>query len=179
MDLVGGIAAAGNALGIAKSLRDIDKAYDAAAYRARIADLVDELTNAKLALVDARDELASKDREIAQLKSAANEAKNLVRGDGDYDFFLNEKGERSGFPACPSCLAVGRVIQMKQNISIDAAKCPSCKEEFRPVTNYIPASENGGAETTTVHRHNAHVAEARRRRSNQLARANSGRSWMD
>jgi len=179
MDLVGGIAAAGNALGIAKSLRDIDKAYDAATYRARIADLVDELTDAKLALVEAKDELASKDREIAELKAAANQAKSLTRGDGDYQFFANANGERSGFPACPSCLAVGRVIQMKQNINIDAAKCPSCKEEFRPVTNYIPASENGGSETTAVDRHNAHLRETRRQRSEQLARANSSRSWMD
>lgn len=50
MDIVGGLAAASQALGIAKALRGIEKDYDAATYRAQIAELIDALTDAKLAL---------------------------------------------------------------------------------------------------------------------------------
>ncbi len=51
-----------------RAIQDIDKNLDAATYKAKIADLMSAVADAKLALIEAREEAASKDKEIDQLK---------------------------------------------------------------------------------------------------------------
>ena len=51
-----------------RAIQDIDKNLDAATYKAKIADLMSAVAAAKLALIEAREEAASKDKEIDQLK---------------------------------------------------------------------------------------------------------------
>lgn len=68
MDLAGGLAAVGQALGIAKALKDIDKSFDAATHKVRVAELYSSLAEVKMALTDAREEIHAKDGEIKRLK---------------------------------------------------------------------------------------------------------------
>jgi len=179
MDIVGGIAAAKGAIDIASALRNAERSLDAASYKAQLADLMEKLTDVRLALVEAKELIGERDDEIERLKASFEERAELIKGDGDYSYRVNEKGERSGFPVCPKCQAIHqRQIQLKQHDRIDAAKCPACDAEFHPVTSYIPASENGGTETTAMDRY---YEQERARRSKQyaaIARANSGSSWM-
>lgn len=67
MDLAGGLAAVSQALGIAKALKEIDKSFDVATHKARVAELYEALAEVKMALSDAREELHTKDGEIRRL----------------------------------------------------------------------------------------------------------------
>jgi hypothetical protein len=179
MDLVGGIAAAKGAIDIAAALRKTEKNLDAVTYKAQLTDLIEKLTDTRLALVDAKEALAQRDAEIEGLKNAFQERASIVKGDGDYSFLVNETGERSGFPICPKCEALyHRHIQLKQQVQIDAAKCPACDAEFRPVACYIPPSENGGSETTTAAQYRERERQRQAETSAEIARINSERSWM-
>ncbi|WP_295322366.1 hypothetical protein [uncultured Sphingopyxis sp.] len=124
-------------LGIAKTLRGIEKDYDAAAYKAQIADLINALTDAKLALADAKERAADRDKEIEGLRSAFEAKGNLVKGDGDYNYFAGDDGKPIGFPLCPSCDADGRIVQMKQDGPTQTARCPTCDKSYKPVTCYL------------------------------------------
>lgn len=173
MDIVAGIAAATQGLGILKTVREIDKNFDAATYRSQLADATDALSNAKLALIEAREELAKRDREIERLQSAFEAKGKLVKGAGDYNYFAGENGQPLGFPVCPSCEADGRIIQLKQDGPTEMARCPSCDKSHKPVTCYLPDGDTLRAQES-------------RRQAESIARANAalqgrGRdrnSWM-
>jgi hypothetical protein len=137
------------------------------------------LTDARLALVNAKEALAERDNEIERLKKSFEERSELVKGDGDYSYRINENGERAGYPVCPKCQALHqRHIQLKQRDAVDSGRCPACDAEFHPVTCYIPGSENGGAETTAMNRYYEQERARRERQYAGLARVNSGSSWM-
>lgn len=174
MDIIGGIAAAKGAIDIASALRKTSKDFDAASSRAALTDLIEKLTDTRLALVEAKDAISERDIEIGRLKSSFKRQENLVPGDGNYRYFLNEKDERFGMPACPKCEERdSRFVQLKQHVQIDTGKCPACDTEFRPITCYIPASENAGSETTTLAKYLEAERERKERRNAQIARLNS------
>ncbi|MGQ0559350.1 MAG: hypothetical protein ACT4OE_07170 [Sphingosinicella sp.] len=119
MDLITGLAAATNGIAIAKALRQVDKNMDAATYKTQIAGLIETLTDARLALVEAKQTIAERDQEIKRLKEVDRESAKLIEGDGNYRYFPNSKGERSGFPICPRCENLdSRLVRFK-------AKCKS------------------------------------------------------
>jgi len=51
-----------------KAIQEIEKNLDAATYKAKVAELMSAVTDAKIALVDAREEVASKNKESGRLK---------------------------------------------------------------------------------------------------------------
>lgn len=138
MDIAAAIGAVSQGIGVAKALRTIDKAYDEATYRAQIADLMNALSDAKLALINAKETLSAKDEEIARLEAAFEQHAALVKGDGDYDYYGDEGGRPKGFPVCPKCHNVDRkLVQLKQDGTYNSAKCPVCATAYKPVTNYL------------------------------------------
>ncbi|MEQ1868006.1 MAG: hypothetical protein ABL996_25580 [Micropepsaceae bacterium] len=139
MDIVSGIGAVTSALSIAKTLRGIEKTYDEATYKAQLADLINSLTDAKLAMADAKESLVEKDKEIERLKASFESKSTLVPGDGGYSYLADDKGNAVGYPVCPKCEQVnGRIIQTKEHVSTGNARCPACSEVYTPVVCYLP-----------------------------------------
>ena len=136
IDIATGIAAATQAIDIAKALRGIEKNYDAASYRAQIAELMDTLSNAKLALIDARENAVELEKEIERLRKTFEAQGNLIKGEGGYSYFAGEDGKPLGFPVCPSCEADGRITELKQDGPTETGRCPSCDKSYKPVTCY-------------------------------------------
>ena len=144
MDIASGITAVTQGLGIAKALRGIEKSYDEATFKAKIAEVIESLTDAKLALAEAKECLADKDKEIARLKADFEQSGSLYVGPGDYKFFTDSEGLPSGYPICPTCEARdGRIIQLKEDQIFIQAKCPVCSTVFRPVECFVPQSVGG------------------------------------
>lgn len=141
MDIATGLAAASQAIGITKTLRGIEKDYDAAAFKGQIGDLMIALSDAKMALSDARDAIAERDKEIARLKSSFETRAKLVKGEGDYSYFADDDGKPIGYPVCPSCEADGHIIQLKQDGPTQTACCPTCDKSRKPVTCYLASGE--------------------------------------
>ncbi|MES2158181.1 MAG: hypothetical protein V4512_10275 [Pseudomonadota bacterium] len=139
MDIVSGIGAVTSALGIAKTLRGIEKTYDEATYKAQVADLINALTDAKLAMADAKESLAEKDKEIERLRASFESKARLVLGDGGYSYLTDEQSNPLGYPVCPKCEQVnGRIIQTKEHESSGKARCPACSDVYTPVICYLP-----------------------------------------
>jgi hypothetical protein len=104
MDMISGIAAASQAVGLVKELKEIDPGVDEASFKLKIAELVEILADTKIALSDAKTALSEKDIEIRSLLEKLEEAKN---------------GEN-----CPKCKA-GRlqVILTTKHTSAMLARC--------------------------------------------------------
>lgn len=173
MDIASGLAAAGNALGIAKALRDVEKLYDVASVRSQITDLMESLTDTRLALAEAKETIADAHAEIARLKKTEKDRASLVEGYGGYFFNMNEAGEPIGFPVCPKCNDIDdRIVQLVQNIAVDAAKCPVCSNEYKPVTCYL---SHGG---TLLEKYQADRRAKSEALNRQMQSVNKRGSWM-
>lgn len=112
MDIVAGLTAAGKALEIAKALRDLDRSLEGAEYRSRIADLIDQLTDTRIALSEARETIADKEAEIRRL-TARNTGLIEVVGKDGFNFGI-EGGKVRRLPFCPNCEQNGKQIQFSE-----------------------------------------------------------------
>jgi len=139
MDIASGIAAVTQGLGIAKALRGIEKSYDEVTFKAKIAEVIEALTDAKLALAEAKDGLGERDREIERLKAAFEAKAALVTGDGGYSYLADDSGKPLGYPICPKCEQVnGRIMQTKEHEHSGKSRCPACSDVYTPVVCYLP-----------------------------------------
>jgi hypothetical protein len=78
MDIPAAFSAIGQAITVAKSLRDIDRSMDAATYKLKIAELSGGLADVKIALSDAALSLQDKDTTIRRLQ---DEIDGLKKGE--------------------------------------------------------------------------------------------------
>lgn len=142
MEIAAAIAAVSNGLGIAKTMRSIEKSFDEATYKAKVADVIEALTDAKLGLAEAKEKLAENEKEIARLKANFETRGELVSDRGDYKYFANNEGEPLGYPICPKCEVLnGRIVQLKQDGGLIHGRCPACSTKFSPVTAYFTQQE--------------------------------------
>jgi hypothetical protein len=136
------IASVSTALKAAKAWRDVEKAFEAAGFRAQLADVIDALTDAKLALAEAKETQSTKDAEILRLKQTIADRGSLVIGEGGYKYAVGLNGAPMGFPVCPKCDQIdGRLIHLVQNGPVDQAKCPGCDNVYTPVTCFLESGE--------------------------------------
>lgn len=133
MDFVTAIASVNQGLEVLKVMRDIDKNFDAASYKGKIAELTVALADAKRDLVDARDEVAAMQKEVGRLKETFRlRAENtvVVRG-RRYD--KRPDGSPMGMPYCERCETMnGILIHVAGTRGKEGYKavCPQCKSDF-------------------------------------------------
>jgi hypothetical protein len=86
MDFMTAYATAGHISNLLKEVVGIDKAVNAAEFKIKIADLSAAVSDLKLALIEAKDELAAKDAEIERLqKLLLRKAELIEHGGFSYD----------------------------------------------------------------------------------------------
>lgn len=68
MEIGAALTALSNALSLAKTLRGIERDYDLASVRAQMAEIYDALTDARIALADAKGIIAERDLQIKELQ---------------------------------------------------------------------------------------------------------------
>lgn len=141
MDIMTGLAAAAQALDIAKNLRELEKGFDQAEFKLRIAELYSALSDAKIALADAKEALAAKDAEIGRLKATQGSKMPVVKY-RSYSFGIGPDGKSIGRPFCPVCESRGLQIQIVRGSSTQD-HCPSCKAIYNSggYPWYLPDSE--------------------------------------
>lgn len=138
MDIASGLAAASQALQIARGLRELDKAYDQVTLKGQIIDLMDKLQDVRGALQDAREALTERDALIAQLRSAKNKKEAAIEKNG---YLYREDplnpGEPTGYPYCRRCDEVdGRMVLCTESEKGRYAVCPQCKAHLRDGYSY-------------------------------------------
>lgn len=128
------LATATQAMKLAQELRGIDKAVDAAEYKLKIADLTSALSDIKLALTDAREEIASKDAEIERLRRQFKRSSDTTEVNG-YHYDKKSDGSPTGHPYCPVCLEKSGLMFHTTPSRIGRYEtCPNCKADFLPQT---------------------------------------------
>jgi hypothetical protein len=146
MDFMGAIATSTKAIEGLKLLMSLEKTFDEASFKLRIADITSNLADLKIALTEAKSEAADKDAEILRLKKEfAFSGENTIMAYG-FRYEKSSRGDAQGLPFCPRCEKVdGRLINLARTIGRNAT-CPQCKADFGHVTGYqydAPNAPNG------------------------------------
>jgi molybdenum cofactor biosynthesis enzyme MoaA len=132
VDLAAGLASVSQAISIARTIRDVERSFDAVALKTQIVDLMDKLQDVRSALQDARDELEAKESEISQIRQTLERRHETVEQEGyRYTSDPDDPAKPVGPPFCARCEAVdGRLILCTQSERGMRATCPQCKAVF-------------------------------------------------
>jgi hypothetical protein len=137
MDFMTIIATATKSLEMVKALKDIDKQIGEAELKARAAELLSNLADLKVALVEAKEEVAAKDDAINKLKAAFQLRNDCVR---QYNFLYDKSvdGKPVGQPYCTRCEQIdGVMIKVTYDDGVRGnAICPQCKTKYLKVQVY-------------------------------------------
>lgn len=129
MDIMTGLAAIGQGLDAVQKLREIEKNFDAAAFRLEIANLTVALADARVALAEAKEALSAKDEEISSLKKVKSGMLPVVMHRG-FHFGIGPDGASIGRPFCPVCEKTsGAQIQLTGGPGLYDL-CPKCKAPY-------------------------------------------------
>ena len=136
MDIMIGISAVAQALNIANWLRGIEKGFDAAEFKLKIADLYTALADAKLALADAKTEIESKQGEIEALTAQFQVRTATVEYRG-YKYERSPDGKPLGYPFCSVCESNGKMIRTTYGGGVRTeVQCPRCKAVYGSVSSF-------------------------------------------
>lgn len=149
MDIVTAITGVSKGLELLKALKEIDAEFDRATYKAKIAELMSTLAEAKTSLLDAREDLRSKDAQLAELRKAFEFARDNTVVTRGMRYEKTPKGGPQGMPFCDRCEKVdGRLIRIVgTQTSKDGYKaiCPQCKSDYGMQHGYTYWDERKGA----------------------------------
>lgn len=137
MDFVLAITSLTKGLEVVKSLNDIDKSFDIASYKIKIAELMNTLADGKIALITAGSEILDKDKEIIRLKDAFKIKNNTTQYDG-YSYHCNEGRDPIGRPYCPRCEQIDARLLLLVHAAGPRGNmiCPECKAEYSHVSEF-------------------------------------------
>jgi hypothetical protein len=122
-----------NALKLVSDLRGIEREFDIAEYKLKIADLTTLLADVKIALTDARTEHAAKDAEIDRLKAVlAKRDTDTVQYRG-YRYRKGKDGKAVGTPYCPVCEVKHGLLILTAE-TFEDLHCPNCAAKVGHVT---------------------------------------------
>jgi hypothetical protein len=132
---------ASNALKLANDLRTIDKEYDKAELKLKIADLTVTLADLKTTLIEAKAEAAGKDETIAQLKRVNRRvADDLVEYRG-YHYRKQPDNDQkpAGNPFCVVCMEKDGLLfeTSTRHATGRPVQCPHCEARYDGVTTFI------------------------------------------
>ncbi len=135
VDFVTAFATASQALKLVQDLRGIEKAFDAAELKLKIADLTGALADLKMTLTEARDEIQSKKEEIKFLEEQLLLVAETIEANG-YKYRKGLDGTPAGHAFCPVCQQKeGMLIQLVTGPERNEF-CPNCKGAFGHVSVY-------------------------------------------
>jgi len=125
VDFVLALSTVSQALKLANDLRGIEKAYDAADLKLKIADLTGKLADLKLTLIEAKEEVAERQAEIERLSGLLKHRSELIEA-GGYKYDKTADGKPKGHAYCPVCEQAGTLIHVAALLD-EHQQCPKCK----------------------------------------------------
>lgn len=137
MDIAGGLAATSNALTLIKAIKDADTLLDTATLKAKLAEVMSQLADAKISQVEMMEENKRLSAENLRLLSADMDMASLTEI-GGYLYKQDESNSATGWPACPTCVSRDKFIAfLVQDGDVEHAKCPRCHVKLFPVTSFV------------------------------------------
>jgi hypothetical protein len=136
-DIATTLTVLGQGLNVLKDLNNVDREWDKAELKLRVAELAGALSRANVSLTEAQTELKQKDDEIASLRAAFREKKGLLEHHGYHYRKRSDNGQPQGRPYCSRCLQDGRLFMT--TVSIKSGRpvtCPQCKADYHGVSGF-------------------------------------------
>lgn len=146
MDITNPLKLIGVATDVAKTLLTAETIVEKAQLQLQMADVLGALASARVALIEADTAVRERDAEIVRLHQAREEKGDLIEGSGGLFWKSDGKGNKVGYPCCPSCLVKdGRQVQMVKDGKIRKGRCPKCGERYESVSYWNPPRNDGEA----------------------------------
>lgn len=134
MDIAGAISAVGASISLVKEIRGIDVDVDKAELKLKIADLATSLSDAKLALVEVREQVQAQEAQLADMRALLNQRETKTVEFNGKRYFLGVNGLPAGAPLCPVCERKGLFLQIAQDrskgVSGACYQCPHCRANY-------------------------------------------------
>ena len=151
VDFAVALTAISQAVNVVKGLNQIDREFDKAELKLKIAELSSALATAQMTLAEAQKEFSEKDGQIGRLEAAFREKQELVEYRGFY-YRKASDGTPLGRPYCPRCVQEGSLFMMTRTPKAQFA-CPKCRVECDGVTAFrFEDSRQREAEASPVER---------------------------
>ena len=130
MDIITAIAAGTKALEALKTVQDINKSYDAATWKAKVAELMSDVADMKLALIEANDKIRMFEKEKDALTAKVLFKAEQTKYENGHLFEVFENGEIAEFAFCQNCLTNGKFVRIARSANDHSAFCPGCKSHY-------------------------------------------------
>jgi hypothetical protein len=132
MDLMTAIATMTKAMEALKIIREIDKDFDAATYKARIAELMSSIADGKMALLEAKEAIENLNSELASAKRLLVFRENSTIRARGFTYERFEDGTISHLPFCPKCELSGQFARIIPGLNVHHAQCCNCHTDYAP-----------------------------------------------
>jgi fumarate hydratase class II len=130
MDIMSAIAAGTKALEALKAIQDINKQYDAAAWKAKVAELMSDVADMKLALIDANENIRQLENEKKELNDRVAFKVEKTRYENGFLYEVFDNGTVAELPFCQNCMANGKLIRIARAPIGGGSHCPGCKTHY-------------------------------------------------
>jgi hypothetical protein len=132
VDIASGLSTAAHAFKLISDLRGIQKSFDEAEWKLKVAELNGAIADLKNTLVDAKEALNAKDEELKFLKKNFLILKETVEV-GGFLFDKKPDGTPTGHAYCTVCTQKeGYMFHLTQSMKAGRLEeCPNCKATFQ------------------------------------------------
>ncbi len=111
-------------------IKDIEKDFDKADFKLKIAELSGNLADSHLALIEAQQKIESMSVEISELKKNFENRDELIEING-FEYTRQEGDKPVGTPFCPHCMNYGKRRKLyKTKNATRPTHCHECKGDF-------------------------------------------------
>jgi len=128
MDIVAAIATGTKAIEVLKAIKDINKSFDDATWKGKVAELISDIADMKIALTEANDKVITLEKEKQDLlaKVIFKSEKTIYESGWLYEVF--DDGKIAELPFCQSCTTDGNYVRISYAaLGQDKSMCPRCK----------------------------------------------------
>jgi hypothetical protein len=129
MDIVTAITAGTRALEVLKALQDLNKSYDAATWKGKVAELMSDIADMKFALIEANDKIRDLKEDNEQLSAKIVFKAEKTKYENGLRYEIYEDGTIAEFPFCQNCETNGKFIRITRALG-NIASCPGCKATY-------------------------------------------------
>jgi septal ring factor EnvC (AmiA/AmiB activator) len=131
------ISALSNSVKLVNDLRGIQKEFDQAEFKLKVAELNSSLADLKLTLADAKAEVADKDAEIERLQALLKKRSDTIEFAG-FRYQKGDDGSPVGPPFCPVCEQKSGLLMLTVRTRKPGLpnECPNCKASYDNIRNF-------------------------------------------
>jgi hypothetical protein len=130
LDIITAIAAGTKALEALKAIQDINKAYDSATWKSKVAELMSDIADMKIALIEANDQIRDLEKaNDALTKMVTFKAEHTINKNG-FCYEVFDDSQVSHLPFCQYCMTSGKYVRISHSPMGASSICPSCKTHY-------------------------------------------------